>query len=303
MQRSLLNLDEIAEYDVRVPTVVKWAGGKQSLIEQYIPFLPKKIDSYYEPFLGGASFLLFIIKNKLANKYIANDINKDLILTYIVIRDNLEELLQELKQLKRNHSEEQYYKVRGLKTRKTSSLNIDDEDLVDKEELTNVERAARFVYLNKTCFNGLYRENSNGEFNVPMGSYKNPGIYHEKVFKKAAKLFKKVSLNCGQYKEITEQATKQDLIYFDPPYAPLNPTSDFTKYSKDDFNLENQQELARLFKKLDRKGVNLMLSNSSSQVMLDLYEDYNIHMIDAKRSINSNGKGRDEVKEILVTNY
>ena len=303
MQRKLTNLNEVAEYDTQVPTIVKWAGGKQSLLSTYQEYLPGKINTYIEPFLGGAAMLLFMAKNNLANNYIANDINSALITTYNVIQSNPKALMTQLKKLRENHSELQYYKVRGLQSRKTKSLNIDEEGLWNLDKLTDVQVAARFIYLNKTCFNGLYRENSDGQFNVPMGRYKNPSIFNKQIITKAAKLFSKVQLHNKDYKEIAEKAKKGDLVYFDPPYAPLNPSSDFTKYSKDDFNLQDQKELATLFQHLNQKGVSVMLSNSSADIMLDLYKEYNIHMIDAKRSINSKGNKRDEIKEILVTNY
>jgi DNA adenine methylase len=268
---------------------LKWAGGKSQLINQFKQYFPKKIDSYIEPFLGGGSIFLYITQRYKPKNIYISDINKELIDTYKIVRDDVENLITKLKEYKLNHLSEgknYYTKIR--------SLNLDN--------LSKLDKAARFIYLNKTCFNGLYRVNSKNEFNVPMGDYKNPDIVQEKKLKIVSKLLKTATIENISFEKIVDVAKKNDFIYFDPPYYPINGNG-FTSYTKNNFLEKDQKLLKEVFKKLDKKGCLLMLSNSNTDFIKDLYKEYNINLVDANRMINCNGKDRGKIKEIIVRNY
>jgi len=272
----------------QIPTFVKWAGGKKQLIEQFKPLFPKEIKRYLEPFVGGGAVLFYVLKTYKPKEVFIFDINKELINTYETIRDDVENLIKELKKLKSLHNKEHYYQVRAENPKLLSKLT----------------RASRFIYLNKTCFNGLYRVNLSGGFNVPIGSYKNPLICPEEDLREISKLLKNVKIIKGSFKECLDFAKKGDFVYFDPPYYPLNKTS-FTTYTKDKFLNEEQKQLRGVFSKLDKKGCKIMLSNSDSKFIKDLYEDnnYNISFVKATRMINCNGKKRGKINEVVIRNY
>ncbi len=269
-----------------IPTFVKWAGGKRQLLEQFKLFFPKKVIVYHDPFVGGGSVAFQIIQKHHPQKTYLSDINEELINCYKVIRNNVEELIWALKRFKEMHSKETYYKIRSQNPAKFDP----------------VTRAARFVYLNKTCFNGLYRVNSKGQFNVPIGSYKNPTIVQEDDLRAISKLLKKVNIISASFENVVEQARKSDFIYFDPPYYPINKQS-FTTYTKENFLDEEQKRLAEVFRKLDKKGCLVMLSNSDTPFIKKLYKDYNVHTVKAKRVINCDATKRGLINEIIVTNY
>lgn len=271
----------------KVPTFIKWAGGKKQLIFQFKRFFPEEIKRYLEPFVGGGAIAFYIIKNYKPKEVIISDINKELMNAYKVIKNNPKELIKLLKKYKKEHNKEEYYRIRG----ENSSL------------LSNVSRAARFIYLNKTCFNGLYRVNSKGQFNVPMGSYKNPSIVMEKELREISKLLKKVKLKVMSFERVSKIAKRGDFIYLDPPYYPLKKGKSFTTYTKDNFLEKEQEQLAEIFKKLDKKGCKVMLSNSDTKFIKNLYRDYKISFVKARRMINCEGSGRGKIKEIVVTNY
>jgi DNA adenine methylase len=268
---------------------LKWAGGKSQLINQFKNYFPKKIDHYIEPFLGGGSIFFYITQKYNPKTVYISDINKELINTYKVVRDDVENLMVKLKEHKLNHLSEgknYYTKIR--------SLNPDN--------LSKLDKAARFIYLNKTCFNGLYRVNSKNEFNVPIGNYKNPDVVQEKKLKMASKLLKTATIENVSFEKIVDVAKKNDFIYFDPPYYPINGNG-FTSYTKNNFLEKDQKLLKEVFKKLDKKGCLLMLSNSNTDFIKELYKEYNIDLVDANRMINCNGKERGKIKEIIVRNY
>ncbi len=270
-----------------VPTVVKWAGGKKQLLEQFKPLFPKKIKRYYEPFIGGGAVAFYIIKNYKPQNVVLSDTNEELINAYNVIKNDVEELIKILKKYKIKHNKNTYYKVR----------------LQDPTLLSETSKASRFIYLNKTCFNGLYRVNLKGEFNVPMGQYNNPSICSENNLRELSKLLKNVDIKLMSFEEILKYRKKGDFVYFDPPYYPLKKGKSFTTYQKGGFLDEEQKLLAEIFKKLDKKGCKVMLSNSDTKFIKNLYKDYKINFVKATRMINCDATKRGKVKEVVVTNY
>ncbi|MFG5387549.1 DNA adenine methylase [Enterococcus faecalis] len=275
-----------------VKPFVKWAGGKRQLMSEIIKYKPKTYKKFVEPFVGGGSVFMELQNNKT----VINDFNSELINTYIVIRDNLDELIQELEKHKENDSKEYYYTLREW----------DRNGIL--EEKSNVERASRFIYLNKTCFNGLFRVNSQGQFNVPYGNYKNPNIVNKEVLIADSKFLNKsgIKIMNEDFEKAAKTARKGDFVYFDPPYAPLvEDSQSFVGYTLNGFDYEEQVRLRDLFIELDKKGCFVMLSNSSSKLIHDLYSDYkeNTIIIGATRNINSKASGRGKVDEVLIMNY
>jgi len=269
---------------VKPKPFVKWAGGKRQLVNLLIKKIPKHFNRYIEPFVGGGALLFEL----LPKRAIINDINEELINAYLVIRDNVHELIESLK--KHKNSEEYYYKIRA----------------VNPKKLSPVERASRFIYLNKTCYNGLYRENSKGEFNVPFGRYKNPKIFDPENLIAISEYLNNADIEIynKDYKEVCLMAEKGDFVYLDPPYYPLSKTSSFTKYTKYDFRERDHIELAEVFRELDKKGCYVMLTNSNSEFIKRLYKDYNIEEIEANRFINCKKEGRKKQKvELLIKNF
>jgi DNA adenine methylase len=270
-----------------VPSLIKWAGGKKQLLEQFKEFFPKKIEQYFEPFVGGGSVAFFLLQGHPEIKKIyLSDINEELITTYNAVKNNIDELIKLLKEYKLKHDKEFYYKIRGL----------------DVKKLTPVQIATRFIYLNRTCFNGLYRVNSNGGFNVPIGSYKNPNICNEEELREISEMLQKDDIKVASFDKAVDEAKSGDFIYFDPPYYPLNKSS-FTKYAKSDFLEKEQEKLAEVFRELDKKGCKVMLSNSDSEFIKDLYKDFNIHFVQATRMINCDASKRGKINEVVITNY
>jgi len=258
---------------------LKWAGGKNRLIPQYQPYFPKSFNTYYEPFLGGGA-VFFHLQPQDA---VLTDINPELINAYCCVRDKVEELIERLQEHQQQHSNEYYYSMRSLTPK------------------TEIERAARFIYLNRTCFNGLYRENSNGKFNVPIGRYKNPQICNPELLRSSSSALQNVNIDVKRFESVLYFAnSSDDFVYFDPPYYPVSSTSNFTAYSRDFFSKNDQTKLREIFVELAGRGVKVMLSNSDCDFIRDLYSQFKIHKISAARSINSNGKKRGNVSEILV---
>lgn len=273
--------------NISVPTFIKWAGGKTQLLNQFENFFPTFFDKYYEPFLGSGA-VFFYLKNLYPEKeFFLSDNNAELINCYEIVKNELEKLLDLLKEYRSKHSKEYYYNQRNI----------------DTSDLSKIELAARFIYLNKTCFNGLYRVNSKGKFNVPMGSYKNPSIFQEKDLRTSNGLLQGVTLKTMSFEKIIKIAQKNDFVYLDPPYHPLSPTSSFTSYTSISFSEKDQIRLAEVYRELDKKGCLLMLSNSYSEFILELYSDYRIEQVSAKRMINCNGKKRGAIPEAVVMNY
>lgn len=261
---------------------LKWAGGKSQLLRQYEKFLPdrERIGRYFEPFIGSAAVFFHL---KPPNATLC-DINHKLIDVYRVVQQDVDNLIEALKGHKNQKA--YYYRVRKMKP----------------EKLSLVDQAARLIFLNKTCYNGLYRENSKGEFNVPFGRYKNPTICDEDRLRTASCALQDVQLKAADFEDAVETAEAGDFIYFDPPYVPLNATSNFTSYNKYGFSHDDQVRLAETFRRLDKRGCYVMLSNSSAPVVRDLYQGFHFKQIKARRSINSKADGRGPVTELLITN-
>ncbi|HYZ59767.1 MAG TPA: DNA adenine methylase [Nitrososphaeraceae archaeon] len=274
---------------VLFPLFLKWAGGKLQLIEQFENLFPHNFRNYYEPFVGSGA-VFFYVKSKLKpNKVILSDSNEELINCFVVVRDRPSELVELLLNHRKRHSKEYYYAVRTIQP------NI----------LDSVDRAARFIYLNKTCFNGLYRVNSKGQFNVPFGDYVNPSIFDKNTLFQASQLLQDVHLQVSTFEKVLDFAGKDDFVYFDPPYIPLSKTSSFTRYSKSDFTMKEQKRLSEVFRILDSRGCFVMLSNSDHALTRELYGHYKktTFVVKAKRMINSVGSKRGAINELIVTNY
>lgn len=269
---------------------LKWVGGKRQLLPAIIKVLPKDIRKrvYYEPFIGGGA-LFFKIQPKNA---IINDFNEELINVYITIRDKTEELLESLSHHKNNP--EYYYYLRNL-----------DRDNKLFSTLSDVERASRIIYLNKTCYNGLYRVNNAGEFNVPYGGYKNPNIINAPILKAVSKYLKSnnITILCGDYSTALENADTNSFAYLDPPYQPLSSGNNFTGYIRGGWEESDQIRLKRTCDELNNRGVKFLLSNSDCEFIRNLYMDYSISAVKAIRSINSDGSGRGAINELLIKNY
>jgi len=272
-----------------VPTFVKWAGGKTQLLSQFEPLIPDDFNSYVEPFIGSGAMFFFMKKNFELDNIIISDNNEELINVYKTVQNNIDELFVLLQEHKSNHSKEYYYEIRST--------------LV--EELSPLERAARFLYLNKTCFNGLYRVNSKGLFNVPIGSYKNPNIVNEKNIREANELLDGVTIKLQAFENSLEYVKSGDFVYFDPPYYPLSKTANFTSYTKNAFLDEEQNKLADVYHKMDQLNCKLMLSNSDTPFIHNLYSGngYRVEKVQARRMINSNASKRGAIDEVLVMNY
>ncbi|MEG1411537.1 MAG: DNA adenine methylase [Terrisporobacter sp.] len=271
-----------------VAPVLKWVGGKRQLIPEIEKYFPNKYSTYYEPFVGGGAVLF----NFQPKKAVVNDINEELINLYKVVRDDVESLIEDLK--KHRNESEYFYDVRSL-----------DRNREKYEKLTDIERASRIHFLNKTCYNGLFRVNNSGEFNSPFGKYKNPDIVNEITLRAVSKYFNSndIIFKCGDFEDLLKGIRKGAFVYLDPPYDPVSDSSNFTGYAKGGFNRKEQERLKDLCDKLDSKGVKFLLSNSSTPFIMDLYSDYKIEIIKAKRSINSKGDKRGDVDEVLVRNY
>lgn len=293
---------------------LKWAGGKTQLLPVIIDELPSNIDNistYVEPFVGAGSVFLDFLSNDKFDKYIINDINHKLINLYCVIRDDVESLIDSLKSLR-----ERYLSFEDLSNER-ELIYYEIRDLFNSDDTDKVLLASYFIFLNKTCFNGLYRENLKGKFNVPIGKYKNPSIFEEEHLREVSRLLNKKNAN-GEfivtilnksYKELEEFIDKDTFVYFDPPYRPVT-VGGFNSYNKSGFNDDSQKELSIFYAKMSKKGANLMLSNSDPKNLDDnddffdiLYKDFNIQKIYANRYINSNTKKRGSISELLITNY
>lgn len=266
---------------------LKWAGGKRQLIKDIEKYIPTKFSSYYEPFLGGGALLFYLQHSKA----VINDSNPELINTYTVVKDKVDVLIEELK--KQINTPEYFYEIRSL------------DRMPEYSSLSDVEKACRIIYLNKTCYNGLFRVNSQGEFNTPFGNYKNPDIVNPHVLRAVSNYLKNndIKFLCGDFEDALKGVRKGAFVYLDPPYMPLSDSSSFTGYTLDGFSEDDQKRLKMLCDKLSERGVKFLLSNSTAPLILDLYKDYKIEYVNAKRNINSVGEGRGEIKEVLIRNY
>lgn len=269
---------------------VKWAGGKRQIIDKLKEHVPEEFDTYFEPFVGGGA-LLFELEPE---KAVINDSNRELMNVYECIQDEtkLEKMLRELDKYEANHSEEFYFEIRNK-----------DRDKAKFWKIVDYKRAARTIYLNKACFNGLYRVNSRNEFNVPFNKKDKINTYDGPNMRTIHAYFnyRDVTLLSCDFEEAVKDAKKGDFIYFDPPYD--SDTSTFNSYTEDGFDRNEQVRLARVFKELADRGCYVMLSNHNTSLIKELYKDFNIHLIEAKRNINANGKKRGKVEEVIITNY
>ncbi|NOQ93583.1 MAG: Dam family site-specific DNA-(adenine-N6)-methyltransferase, partial [Methylophaga sp.] len=266
-----------------VTPFVKWVGGKRQLMKEIEKYIPSHFSRYYEPFVGGGA-VLFHLQPQNA---VINDRNAELINLYRVIKSHPDELIEDLKGHK--NDEEYFYHTRLLDREKNTY-----------SELTDIQRASRIIYLNKTCYNGLFRVNSAGEFNAPFGRYKNPAIVNDITIKAVSNYLSKnnVQILNTDYKKSLSKIRKDAFVYFDPPYDPVSDSANFTGYTKNGFSKKDQVQLKELCDKLHAKGVKFLLSNSSTELIMDLYKDYNIIPVNAKRAINSKASGRGEVTEV-----
>jgi DNA adenine methylase len=282
---------------VTIPVVeatpfVKWAGGKTQLLAQLAPLVPPAFGTYYEPFVGSGAMFFWLRRVRGQFPSVLLDLNPELINCYRVVRDDVQALIPALYRHQQKHDKRHYYHVRDL----------------DPLEVGAVERAARFIYLNKTCYNGLYRVNSQGRFNVPMGSYKKPAILEPDVLLAASRALQGVEVREGDFSDILDAANDGDFIYLDPPYYPLSRTSSFTGYAlsrkgRPEFGAGEHQRLAQFLRLLDSKGCRVLLSNSACQFVANLYDDFKTGQVQARRSINSNGSRRGAITELVIRNY
>ncbi len=271
-----------------VAPVLKWVGGKRQLLDELTPLIPKRFTSYCEPFVGGGA-LLFDLQPSQA--YI-NDINSNLILVYKVIEKDVESLISELTKFENNL--DFFLNIRNL-----------DRDKEKYKMLSDVQKAARIIYLNKTCFNGLYRVNNAGEFNTPFGNYKNPNIVNAPVLRAVSAYFNSAGIIFSDvdYSEILKSVPKGTFVYLDPPYDPVSATSNFTGYSIGGFTKEDQIRLREYCDQLNERKIKFMLSNSDTEFIRSQYKNYLIKKVQAKRFINSVPSKRGDVDEVIIRNY
>ncbi|VEU79898.1 DNA adenine methylase [Haploplasma axanthum] len=271
--------------------VLKWVGGKRQLLNKIKELMPKEYDCYYEPFIGGGA-LLFDIEPKRA---VINDMNSELVNVYKVLSNKNEyvKLISKLDEHQFNHSKEYYYSIRELD-------RSDDYKLLPKHE-----KAARIIYLNKAGYNGLYRVNSKGYYNVPFGQKEKVNLYSKENIDEVNKFFcnNDIKIVNVDFEEAVSEAKKGDFVYFDPPYDNLDNKESFTSYTKDSFTREDQIRLFNTFEILSKLGVKVMLSNHYTEFIKELYKDYKIKVVSAKRLVNSNSNGRGDVLEVIITNY
>lgn len=270
---------------------VKWAGGKTQLLDKLHALMPKAYGCYFEPFIGGGA-LLFSVAPK---DFVINDFNSELIQAYrcFTNEEDFKKLLEILDFHQAHHGEEHYYEVRNMdKNPKFLSLPI-------------YERAARMIYLNKSCFNGLYRVNSKGYFNVPSGKKRTINCYEKENLKEISNFFltSKFKILNGDFQDSLVEVRAGDFVYFDPPYDTWENKNSFTSYAKNPFGKEEQKRLAKVYKELSEKGAYVMLSNHNTEFIRELYKEFNIHVVEAKRMINSKASGRGDVEEVIITNY
>ena len=266
---------------------VKWVGGKGKLRHVLGGMLPEGVElmRHVEPFVGGGALFF----DRQPGRALLCDVNRDLISTYESVRDDVEGVIRALNRLAPQHGKDHYYAIRQRYNGRT--------------DRSKTRRAAMFIYLNKTCFNGLHRVNRKGEFNVPMGRYKNPKIVNPTALRSASAALQGATLKCSPFQDLLREARPGDFIYMDPPYEPLTRTANFTGYASDGFTQDDQRELRDVVRELDRRGAKVMLSNSDVPFIRDLYRGFDIQTISAARAVNSDPTKRGPVKEVVVRNY
>ena len=270
-----------------IAPVLKWVGGKRQLIPAIKSYFPPRYKTYCEPFIGGGALLFYFQPQKA----MINDLNEELINVYSVIKNNIEDLIKDLKRHK--NESDYFYKIRALD--RSDAFN----------HLSKIEKASRVIFLNKTCYNGLYRVNSLGEFNSPFGGYKNPNIVNEATIRAVSHYFNQneITILNKDFEEALNEVGKDDFVYLDPPYHPVSKSSSFTGYNKVDFDETEQVRLSNLCHALNNKDIKFLLSNSATSFIKDLYKNFHINYVKANRAVNSNGQKRGEVDEVLIKNY
>ena len=288
-----------------VKPFIKWAGGKSQLLSEIRTKYPQKIERYCEPFVGGGAVLLDVLANYNPNEVIINDINAALINTYQQVQSNVDALISQLDKM-----QSEFWKA-DSELRKT--LYTDNREkfnsLINCKD-NNLDKASLFIFLNKTCFNGLYRVNHKGLFNVPIGSYKKPPICDAENLRYISKLLQNVEIKCGDYKDCTDFIDANTFVYIDPPYRPLTVTASFTSYNENEFGDQQQIELGHFIDEITEKGAKVDASNSdpknaddNDNFFDDLYAEYKIERVSAKRMINSKAAGRGNINEIIICNW
>ena len=283
---------EYQQVTVEPKPFVKWAGGKRQLLAELEKSFPKQFGTYFEPFLGGGALLFDLLAKKPNLKCSVSDLNSDLVLAYVTIRDKLGRLIESLENHSKNYHNDStgyYYEVRK------------------QEPKSQIEKVSRLLFLNKTCFNGLYRVNSKGKFNVPLGRYTNPNIVNRENLTTVSKFLQsdKIKISCRDFESILNDAKKGDFVYFDPPYQPVSDTANFTSYTHRDFTEDDLQRLADLANQLNSKGSHVLLSNSNTKIVKKIFSSkkWKVKEIAVNRAINSNSQKRTGHKEVLIKNY
>lgn len=270
---------------------VKWAGGKRQLISVIDRHIPEGFGTYYEPFLGGGAVLFHLLGKNPAMKCKVSDLNSDLVLAYVTIRDKVDELIVSMENHAKNYHknpDSYYYGIRS------------------SEPKNQIDKVSRLLFLNRTCFNGLYRVNSKGKFNVPLGRYSNPNIVNEENLVSVSHILqsKKIQISCRDFTAVLSDAKKGDFVYFDPPYQPVSETSNFTSYTNRDFTYSDLENLVKVSEKLSDKGCKVLHSNSNSKEVKDLFsKGWKVIEVAANRAINSDSAKRTGQKELLIKNY
>lgn len=305
-----MKCDNVTMVDLQVKPFLKWAGGKGQLIreiENYYPFSYGEITKYAEPFVGGGAVLFDVLSKYDLNEVYISDVNSELINTYRIIRDDIDDLVDIL-----NTFQSEYIPLdKDLRKSYYLSKREQFNDLkINGNEDINIEKAALMIFLNKTCFNGLFRVNRKGMFNVPMGAYKNPLICDERNLRLVSEKLQNVIIVCGDYRKSADFIDEKTFVYFDPPYRPITDTASFTAYTESLFNDNEQIKLAEFVDSISQKGAKIVVSNSdpknsnTDDDFFDrLYSDYTIKRVHANRMINCNGESRGKITELLISNF
>ena len=276
------------EHIAHAAPVVKWVGGKRQLLPQILPLIPKRMTAYCEPFLGGGA-VLFALQPK---RVLVNDLNQDLITVSRVIKEDADALIEHLS--RHENTPEYFYRIRDL-----------DRDKEAYAALSDVEKASRLLYLNKTCYNGLFRVNASGAFNSPYGHYRRPNIVNEQTIRGVSRYFNSCDITffSGDFASVLEQVPKGGFVYLDPPYDPVSDTASFTGYNRGGFGREEQVRLKECCDALTARGVKFLLSNSATPFIRELYGSYRVSIVQARRAVNSVASRRGAIEEVLVRNY
>ena len=276
------------EHIAHAAPVVKWVGGKRQLLPQILPLIPKRMSAYCEPFLGGGA-VLFALQPRRA---LVNDLNQDLITVYRVIKENADALIEHLS--RHENTPEYFYRIRDL-----------DRDKEAYAALSDVEKASRLLYLNKTCYNGLFRVNASGAFNSPYGHYRRPNIVNEQTIRGVSRYFNSCDITffSEDFAAVLDRVPRGGFVYLDPPYDPVSDTASFTGYNRGGFGREEQVRLKACCDALTARGVRFLLSNSATPFIRELYSSYHVSIVQARRAVNSVASRRGAIEEVLVRNY